>query len=331
MKKCMAFVMIFMMITLVSSMDTPAYAAGMKGEEIRLDTEKDSYKLIVPNFIEHRIVKKYFAGKEYPLDIIVVEMPQKNADGAYPIYEIVTTDKKAHNAVSFPRIFGEDFIGVYQEKFANGSLVYAPKFTLGDKDLKDVIEGNIFTLSFTVYDDDYRSNDLFESPTLYFMFENKGVPNAAAQETSKAETAIEAKRTASKVMVNGTKIEFEAYEIAGSNYFKLRDLAQVMNGTDKQFKVDWDGAKNAILLTAGEAYTPDGKELTLSDNSSAKMARATSAKVYVNGQEVQFMAYEINNNNYFKLRDIADAINFAVNWDAQANTVGINSSADYTE
>ncbi|WP_442602840.1 stalk domain-containing protein [Paenibacillus sp. KN14-4R] len=330
MKKCKALVMILMMLMLVSSIAAPAFAAEMKGEEINLD-KKGSYKLIVPNVIEHKIIKKSFAGKEYPLDIIVVEMPQKNADGAYPIYEIVTTDKKAHNAVSFPRIFGEDFIGVYQEKFANGSLVYAPKFTLGDKDLKDVIEGNIFTLSFTVYDDEYRSNDLFESPTLYFMFENKGVPNAAAQETPKSEAATPAKRAASKVMVNGKEIAFEAYEIAGSNYFKLRDLAQVMNGTNKQFKVDWDGAKNDISLTAGEAYTPDGKEFTVSANSSAMMAKATSAKVYVNGQEVQLVAYEINNNNYFKLRDIAQATDFAVTWDAKANTVGIDSSAGYTE
>ena len=44
----------------------------------------------------------------------------------------------------------------------------------------------------------------------------------------------------------GEKKAFDAYNIEGSNYFKLRDLAYVLNGTDKQFEVGWDAAANAI-------------------------------------------------------------------------------------
>jgi hypothetical protein len=51
--------------------------------------------------------------------------------------------------------------------------------------------------------------------------------------------------------VNGQSVAFNAYNIDGNNYFKLRDLAYALNGTEKQFEVGWDGAANAISLTSG--------------------------------------------------------------------------------
>jgi len=49
-------------------------------------------------------------------------------------------------------------------------------------------------------------------------------------------------------LVNGKIVEFEAYNINGYNYFKLRDLAQAVNNTEKNFEVTWDAANNAINL-----------------------------------------------------------------------------------
>ncbi|MDR0569602.1 MAG: hypothetical protein LBG71_00040, partial [Clostridiales Family XIII bacterium] len=55
--------------------------------------------------------------------------------------------------------------------------------------------------------------------------------------------------TAQPLLVNGQRVSgMEAYNIGGYNYFKLRDLAQVLNGTEKQFDVDWDAERNAISL-----------------------------------------------------------------------------------
>jgi len=42
-------------------------------------------------------------------------------------------------------------------------------------------------------------------------------------------TKITVNPTTSKVLVNGKIVEFEAYNINGYNYFKLRDLAQAVN------------------------------------------------------------------------------------------------------
>ena len=141
---------------------------------------------------------------------------------------------------------------------------------------------------------------------------------------------IEAKPTASTVLVNSIPTEFEAYNINGNNYFKLRDLAQAVNNTPKSFEVEWDGAKNAINLISNKAYTPVGGELANGDGKT-KVATPTTSKIFKDGKEISLTAYNINGNNYFKLRDLAKAFDIGVTWDGKTNTVGIDTSIGYVE
>jgi len=138
-----------------------------------------------------------------------------------------------------------------------------------------------------------------------------------------------AKPTASTVLVNGENVAFDAYNIEGNNYFKLRDLAFILNGTEKQFEVGWDAANNAITLTSGKAYTPVGGEMT-GKGTGDKRPTPTVSKIYLDGKEVQFTAYNIDGNNYFKLRDIGAAFDFGVTWDGAKNTIVIDTSIGYT-
>ena len=140
--------------------------------------------------------------------------------------------------------------------------------------------------------------------------------------------ALTVSPTSSAVLVNGEEIKFDAYLINDNNYFKLRDLAYVLNNTEKQFEVDWDEEINAILLTSGEPYTPVGGELT-PKNPENKTPVQTTSKIYLNGKEVQFTAYNIDDNNYFKLRDIGEAFSFGVDWDEETNTVIIDTEKEY--
>ncbi|MGG1517582.1 hypothetical protein ABE504_19365 [Paenibacillus oryzisoli] len=155
-------------------------------------------------------------------------------------------------------------------------------------------------------------------------------PESEAPAVSQA-GPVAAAPTAAKVIVDGKAVAFEAYNIDGNNYFKLRDLAMAVNGTGKTFAVGWDAAKNAISVTAGQAYTAEGGELTASAELAARQATPTSAKVYVGGKEAAFTAYNIGGNNYFKLRDVAKAIDFGVTWNAEANAIGMDTKAGYTE
>ena len=65
------------------------------------------------------------------------------------------------------------------------------------------------------------------------------------------------------------------------------------------------------------------------------VATPTNSKVLINGKEVAFTAYNIGGNNYFKLRDIASAINgtkknFSVGWDGANNAISLISKSAYT-
>ncbi len=143
--------------------------------------------------------------------------------------------------------------------------------------------------------------------------------------------SISAAPTTSKVLIDGRPVSFEAYNISGYNYFKLRDLAMALNGTNKQFEIGYDGKTNTINITTNKAYTPVGGELAVSAKPTAKTARPTTSKVFVNGKEVKFTAYNIGGNNYFKLRDVAKVIDFGVAYDGKTNTISIDTSATYTE
>lgn len=135
--------------------------------------------------------------------------------------------------------------------------------------------------------------------------------------------------TSSPVLVNGVQIAFDAYEINDNNYFKLRDLAYVLNGTGKQFEISWNETENAIALTSGQPYTAVGGEMT-SKGEGSKSAVPTTSKIFLDGTEISLTAYNIGDNNYFKLRDIGAAFDFGVDWDAAAGIIRIDTSKGYT-
>ncbi|MBQ6847262.1 MAG: leucine-rich repeat protein [Oscillospiraceae bacterium] len=65
------------------------------------------------------------------------------------------------------------------------------------------------------------------------------------------------------------------------------------------------------------------------------VAKPTKSRVLINGKDVAFIAYNIGGNNYFKLRDIAAAINgtaknFNVGWDGANKTIKLTSRSGYT-
>lgn len=159
-------------------------------------------------------------------------------------------------------------------------------------------------------------------------------PDAEAPETEapKAEVVLPATATAvpsaAKILVNGKEVAFDAYNINNNNYFKLRDVAMAINGTEKQFAVTWDNEVKAINLLFNQAYTAAGTELAQGDGTQ-KAATLNTAKVYLNGSEISVAAYTINSNNYFKLRDLGQTFNFGVNWDNTAKTISVDTTASY--
>lgn len=153
---------------------------------------------------------------------------------------------------------------------------------------------------------------------------------ASAAAVTASAASVTAKPTSSTVLVNGEKIDFDAYHINGNNFFKLRDLAYTLNDTDKQFEVEWDDANKAISLKSRNPYTEVGGEME-SKGTGNKKATPTISKILLDDEEVSFTAFHIEGNNYFKLRDIGRAFDFSVEWDAANKIIAIDTSMPYTE
>ena len=60
-------------------------------------------------------------------------------------------------------------------------------------------------------------------------------------------------------------------------------------------------------------------------------AALSNQPIYVNGQRVSMTAYTIGGNNYVKLRDIGQAVDFGVTYDAATNSVYIDPNSSYQE
>ena len=146
-----------------------------------------------------------------------------------------------------------------------------------------------------------------------------------ASVVSAAETA---KPSTHKVFVDGERANVAAYEINGNNYFKLRDVAAILSGTAAQFEVSWDEATQTITLTDDKAYTTVGGEMG-SIPAASQVAEESTAAVYRDGTQVHYTGYNINDNNYYKLRDIAEDFNFGVTWDGDTQSVLITTDEGY--
>ena len=120
--------------------------------------------------------------------------------------------------------------------------------------------------------------------------------------------------------VDGVDADCDKYNIDGSNYFKLRDLAQLLSKTDSRFSVSFDEQSNAVTVVSGKEYTPVGGELERGRDQS-KTAVVSKQSVLIDGKAADGLSvYNIGGNNYFKLRDLGDALGFTVDYDADSNT-----------
>ena len=89
-------------------------------------------------------------------------------------------------------------------------------------------------------------------------------PNAAKSAAAALPQSASLKVSPSthKVTLDGKSVAPQGYNIENNNYYKLRDIAYMLNGTDSQFNVTWDAEANRYCeLTSGTAYQPVGGEM----------------------------------------------------------------------
>ena len=133
------------------------------------------------------------------------------------------------------------------------------------------------------------------------------------------------------VLVDGRQISFEIYNIGGSSYFKLRDLAQALSGSAKQFNVGWDNESRQVSIEAGQVYQPAVGAAGEPLSSVPALGRQPSdGGVSFGGRPFEAEKYNVGGSNYFKLRDLAQLLDFQVLWDETSRSIQIDPSKPYT-
>lgn len=125
-----------------------------------------------------------------------------------------------------------------------------------------------------------------------------------------------------RVRFDGVPCEISAYNISGSNYFMLRDLALILRGSDVQFAIDTDVPTYTIRITTGKAA--EGGETAALQTPTAEAA-PSDWKLSVDGSPAAVSAFTINGFNFFKLRDLGNAIGFSVAYQAEEHQIDITS------
>ena len=69
--------------------------------------------------------------------------------------------------------------------------------------------------------------------------------------------------------------------------------------------------------------------MAASASSGNKAVTPTSSKIYLDGELVEFTAYNIEGNNYFRLRDIMQIFDIFVEWDGATSTITLYTSKGY--
>lgn len=126
------------------------------------------------------------------------------------------------------------------------------------------------------------------------------------------------------VYVDTTRVYPTGYNIADNNYFKLRDVGQLVG-----FGVDWDESTRTVVITSDRTTPVLTGLLDMAQTGST--AKLSPQRITVDGEEVSLTSYLIRGNNYIKLRDIAKEIHFGVEYDMASKKVTIDPDGVYID
>lgn len=118
-----------------------------------------------------------------------------------------------------------------------------------------------------------------------------------------------------RISVDGNYVNVSGFNINGSNYYKIRDVALILRGTQSKFEVSWNEYLGKIEIKTGTKYTAIGTELE--HVKFYNTITPVKGNLSVNGKDVYFDAYNIDGNTYFKVRDIGDMVGYTTGWDAE--------------
>ncbi len=209
------------------------------------------------------------------------------------------------------------------------------------------------------YTEDWHIGALYKGQwTLFYIKINKnddkmweeGVGGIMMPHVYQEEIEVPVTPSTAGVMVDGKIVEMESYNIDGYNYFKIRDVAMALKGTNSEFGVEYYPDKfyelavvnsyrvytgyGIICTYSNRNYTPVGGELTFSETPATKGIRTNAPILFKGGGNygnTKPQLYTIGGYNYCKIRDIAEGVDFYLAWDEANQTIVIDSTQFFSK
>ena len=259
--------------------------------------------------------------KNYPGDVKLVKDGKEKMAKAE---EKMTEAKEKVEEKVAPKL--EEVKEALNKEIAKEKAVRASKELKEAKD--DVITNyeNAIAAAKSIANDKEAKPEQFENAlkALVEAHEKLGFKADAKVEEKKEMKTVDVKATNQKVKLDGKDVVIYGYNIDGYNYFKLRDLAAVLKDSKAKFGVEYKDAM--VTLTKGADYKvaeTDQKEVK-----AMSKGMITNDKVMVGDKALTAMAYKVDDSNYYKLRDLGEALGFGVDFDKATNTVLLMSEKE---
>ncbi len=117
---------------------------------------------------------------------------------------------------------------------------------------------------------------------------------------------------------NGKDTRIDAYNIDGYNYFRLRDIAALMQNTIFRFSLETDADQK---LVRAHRFRASADTLAARGEDKSATARKSAWRLTADGEPVRCEVYNIGGSNYYRLRDLSDVFGFSVGYDAEKKRV----------
>lgn len=271
MNKSKLFSIVLIAIIMVTASFQISFAEEVIYSEFSLISEDSGYKISIPNYIEQRDVGLEYGYEAGEFTAIVMEMPEKNSDGTYTLFEITTTDEDAHTLESFPgtdgqidNVFGEFIDNKFSYDFHIDSL-------------EDIL-GQELSCGFYVFDEE---GQVIFDVGLVVIFEERGLAEEKPEEEVEEEVAEE-------VAEEDKPSNWAVAEIEKAKEYNL--VTEKVLGNFKQAITREELCELTVklyeALSGKEAMVPDTNKFTDTDNVEILKANALGI---VNGvNETQF-------------------------------------------
>lgn len=139
---------------------------------------------------------------------------------------------------------------------------------------------------------------------------------------SEREISINYVPVTSSILVDERSMQLGGFNINGNTYYKLRNIAYLLNGTDKQFDVVYDTEKSSIVMQLGRSYLGEKSGENV-DNIRNMKIEEKQVSLYLQDEYHQFLGYMINGNTYVKIRDVAALLDMKIEWSNETKEIAL--------